>query len=52
MRVQQRYYIDIDDVWAAIAGPGCLAGWYAQVDGDLRSSGAIHIYVSAEVASG
>ena len=48
VRVQHRYDTDIDDLWAAITDPARLAGWYAQVDGDLRPGGAIHIYVRAD----
>jgi uncharacterized protein YndB with AHSA1/START domain len=45
VRVHHRYDTDIDDLWAAITDPARLAGWYAQVDGDLHPGGAIHIYV-------
>src|ERR1700723_3220702 len=48
VRVHHRYDTDIDDMWAAITDPARLAGWYAQVDGDLRPGGAIHIYVRAD----
>ena len=48
VRVHHRYDTDIDDLWAAITDPARLAGWYAQVDGDLRPGGAIHIYVRAD----
>jgi uncharacterized protein YndB with AHSA1/START domain len=48
VRIHHRYDTDIDDLWAAITHPARLAGWYAQVDGDLRPGGAIHIYVRAD----
>ena len=48
VRVYHRYDTDIDDVWAAITDPARLADWYAEVDGDLRPGGAIHIYVRAD----
>ncbi len=48
VRVHHRYDTDINDLWAAITDPGRLDGWYAQVDGDLRPGGAIHIYVPAD----
>jgi uncharacterized protein YndB with AHSA1/START domain len=48
VRVRYRYDTDINAVWAAITDPARLAGWYAQIDGDLRPGGAIHIYVRTD----
>jgi len=48
VRVHYRYDTGIDDLWAAITDPARLAGWYAQVDGDLRPGEGIHIYVRAD----
>jgi uncharacterized protein YndB with AHSA1/START domain len=48
VRVHRRYDSDIEDLWGAISDPARLADWYAEVDGDLRPGGAIHIYVRAD----
>ena len=48
VRIQHRYDADVDDLWSAITDPARLAYWYAQVDGELRPGGAIHIYVEAD----
>ncbi len=48
MRVEDRYDTDIDDLWSAVTDPARLAGWYAEVDGDLRPGGDFHIYVEPD----
>ena len=48
VRIEHSYDSDVDDLWSAITDPARLAGWYAQVDGDLRPGGELHIYVQAD----
>lgn len=48
VRISHSYDSAIDDLWTAITDPTRLAGWYAEIDGDLRAGGAIHIYVRAD----
>jgi hypothetical protein len=42
VRIEDRYDTDIDHLWLALIDPGGLAGWYGQVEGDLRAGGEFH----------
>jgi uncharacterized protein YndB with AHSA1/START domain len=46
MRVEDRYDTSIDDLWSALTDPGRLAGWYGQVEGDLRAGGQFRLHVA------
>jgi uncharacterized protein YndB with AHSA1/START domain len=48
VRIQHLYDSDVEDLWSAITDPARLAGWYAEVDGDLHPGGAFRIYVRAD----
>jgi uncharacterized protein YndB with AHSA1/START domain len=39
VRLQDRFNVDIDDLWSALTDPRRLARWIAEVDGDLRPGG-------------
>jgi uncharacterized protein YndB with AHSA1/START domain len=39
VRMEHRFAAGIDDLWAALTGPGRLARWLAEVEGDLRPGG-------------
>ncbi len=39
VRIEDRHDVGIDDLWSALTDPGQLAGWYGQVDGELRPGG-------------
>ena len=45
MRIEDRYDTSIDDLWSALTDPGRLAGWYGQVEGDLRPGGQFRLHV-------
>jgi hypothetical protein len=45
MRIEDRYDTGIDDLWSALTDPGRLAGWYGQVEGDLRPGGQFRLHV-------
>ena len=45
VRIEDRYDTSIDDLWAALTDPGRLAGWYGQVEGDLRPGGQFRLHV-------
>jgi uncharacterized protein YndB with AHSA1/START domain len=49
LRIEDRFDTQVDDVWSALTEPDRLAGWYGEVDGDLRLGGAFRARV---VASG
>src|SRR5260221_10820256 len=52
VRIEDRYDTDIDDLWSALTDPGRLAGWYGQVEGDLRPGGEFRLYIeSADLES-
>jgi len=42
VRMEDRFETEIDDVWAALTDPSHLAGWYGEVEGDLRLGGEYH----------
>ena len=42
VRMQDRFNISIDDLWAVLTEPRRLARWMAEVDGDLRLGGEFH----------
>jgi uncharacterized protein YndB with AHSA1/START domain len=48
VRIEDRYGTTIDDLWEALTDPGRLAGWYGQVDGDLRLGGEFRTYIAAD----
>ena len=39
VRIEDRFDIDIDDLWSALTDPRRLARWMAEVEGDLRLGG-------------
>src|SRR6186713_1952607 len=39
VRMEDRFDIDIQELWSAITGPLRLAGWMGEVEGDLRLGG-------------
>ncbi|GAA3826108.1 SRPBCC family protein [Nocardioides panacisoli] len=43
VRVEDVYDTDIDDLWHACTSPERLGRWLAQVSGDLRVGGAVHL---------
>jgi uncharacterized protein YndB with AHSA1/START domain len=43
VRVEDLYDTDIRDLWQACTTPERLARWLAQVDGDLRVGGTVHL---------
>ena len=43
VRVEDLYDTDIRDLWQACTTPDRLARWLAQVDGDLRVGGTVHL---------
>ena len=45
VRIEDRYDTSVDDLWSALTDPGRLAGWYGQVEGDLRPSGQFRLHV-------
>ena len=47
VRVEARFDTDIDDVWSALTDPSRLAGWYGEVEGDLRVGGECHLRLFA-----
>ena len=47
VRIEDRYDTDIDDLWSALTDPHRLAGWYGEVEGDLRLGGEYRARVFA-----
>jgi uncharacterized protein YndB with AHSA1/START domain len=47
VRVEDRYGTGIDDLWSALTDPSRLAGWYGQIEGDLRPGGQFHAHVGS-----
>jgi len=47
IRMEDRYDIDIDDLWSAITDPSRLARWHGEVEGDLRLGGEFRLRVFA-----
>ncbi len=45
VRIEDRYDADINDLWSALTDPVLLAGWYGQVEGDLRLGGQFRLRV-------
>jgi uncharacterized protein YndB with AHSA1/START domain len=43
VRVEDLYDTDVRDLWQACTTPDRLARWLAQVDGDLRVGGTVHL---------
>jgi uncharacterized protein YndB with AHSA1/START domain len=52
VRIEERFAAGIDEVWSALTEPERLARWYADVEGDLRVGGEIHVRVFASGAEG
>ncbi|MDQ2830145.1 MAG: SRPBCC family protein [Chloroflexota bacterium] len=48
VRVEDRFDIDIDDLWSALTDPGRLARWYGQVEGDLRPGGEFRLCLESD----
>src|SRR5260370_6188004 len=46
VRIEDRYDTDIDDLWSALTDPGRLAGWYGQVEGELRPGGEFRAHLA------
>jgi uncharacterized protein YndB with AHSA1/START domain len=47
VRVQDNIDADIDTVWSALTDPSRLAGWWGEVEGDLRLGGQYRARVFA-----
>lgn len=47
VRIEDRFDAEIDDLWSALTEPGGLAGWYGEVEGDLRLGGEFRARVFA-----
>ena len=39
VRMEDRYYTNIDDLWSALTDPRRLARWLGEIEGDLRLGG-------------
>lgn len=39
VRMEDRYAIDINELWTALTEPGHLARWYGEINGDLQLGG-------------
>jgi uncharacterized protein YndB with AHSA1/START domain len=50
--MEDRFDVDIEDLWSALTDPSRLARWYGQVEGDLRPGGEFHVHVFASGAEG
>ena len=50
VRMEDRFDTEIEDLWSAFTDPRRLAGWFADVDGDLRLGGEFRarIFFSGE----
>jgi uncharacterized protein YndB with AHSA1/START domain len=48
VRIEDRYDTGIEDLWSALTDPRRLAGWHAQVEGDLRPGGEFHMYLESD----
>lgn len=48
VRIDERYATDIDDLWSALINPRRLAGWYGEVEGDLRPGGKFRLYLESD----
>jgi len=42
-RMEDRFGTSIDDLWSALTEPRRLAGWYGEVEGNLRVGGEFHV---------
>jgi len=47
VHLENRFETGIGELWSALTDPGRLAGWYGQVEGDLRPGGVFHSHVWA-----
>ncbi|HEX2587179.1 MAG TPA: SRPBCC domain-containing protein [Gaiellales bacterium] len=45
VRMEDRLDTRVADVWSALTDPGRLAGWYGEVEGDLRLGGEFHAHL-------
>ncbi len=54
VRMEDRFETDIDDLWSALTGPGRLARWIGEVEGDLRLGGEFrtHFFASGSQSTG
>jgi uncharacterized protein YndB with AHSA1/START domain len=48
VRIEDRYDTGIDDLWSAITDPRHLAGWYGNVEGELRAGGAFRLHIESD----
>jgi len=48
VRIEDRFYTDIDDLWSALTDPDRLARWHGKVEGDLRLGGAFRLYLESD----
>lgn len=46
VRMEDRFDVGIDEVWAAITVPERLAGWYGEVDGRLEPGGDFRLRIA------
>lgn len=47
VRIEDRFDVDMDEVWAALTDPQRLARWYGDVEGELKAGGEFHCRVFA-----
>jgi uncharacterized protein YndB with AHSA1/START domain len=54
VRMEDRFYTNVDDVWSALTDPGRLARWIGEVEGDLRLGGEyrFHFFASGSEGTG
>lgn len=48
VRIENRYDSDIENLWSALTDPERLAGWYGDVEGDLRPGGAFRLHIESD----
>jgi uncharacterized protein YndB with AHSA1/START domain len=47
VRIEERFDVDIDEVWSALTEPERLVRWYGEVEGELRLGGAYRAHLHA-----
>jgi uncharacterized protein YndB with AHSA1/START domain len=45
VRIEDRFDVGADELWAALTEPARLAGWHSEVEGDLRPGGEFRMRV-------
>jgi len=46
VRMEERFDVAIDEVWSALTDPRRLAGWFGEVEGDLRPGGDFRAHLT------